>query len=56
MISSLSPDQPSHTVLITNLANWVQPIIRYNLGDSITAISGPCSCGSITGHRGHWAD
>ncbi|HEX6758508.1 MAG TPA: phenylacetate--CoA ligase family protein [Propionibacteriaceae bacterium] len=40
------PDQPSHTVLITNLANRVQPIIRYNLGDSITAISEPCSCGN----------
>jgi phenylacetate-CoA ligase len=26
--------KPSHTVLLTNLANRVQPIIRYDLGDS----------------------
>lgn len=38
--------QPSHTVLITNLANYVQPIIRYELGDSVTVDPGPCPCGS----------
>ncbi len=40
------PGQPSHTVLLTNLANRVQPIIRYNLGDSITASPDPCPCGN----------
>lgn len=38
--------QPSHTVLITNLANHVQPIIRYELGDSITVDADSCPCGS----------
>lgn len=37
---------PSHTVLITNLANHVQPIIRYELGDSLTVDPDPCPCGS----------
>lgn len=39
------PGQPSHTVLITNLANHVQPLIRYDLGDSITVKPDPCPCG-----------
>ena len=29
------PGEMSHTVLLTNLANRVQPIIRYDLGDSV---------------------
>ncbi|WP_456507282.1 hypothetical protein [Arthrobacter sp. TE12232] len=36
----------SHTVLVTNLANRVQPLIRYNLGDRVQMIPGPCACGS----------
>ncbi|GAA2133961.1 phenylacetate--CoA ligase [Arthrobacter humicola] len=36
----------SHTVLVTNLANRVQPLIRYNLGDRVQMIPGPCVCGS----------
>jgi phenylacetate-CoA ligase len=40
------PGQPSHTVLVTNLANRVQPIIRYDLGDSVTVLAEPCPCGS----------
>ena len=31
------PGEPSHTVLLSNLANHVQPIIRYDLGDSVIA-------------------
>lgn len=38
--------QPSHTVLLTNLANRVQPLIRYDLGDSVIARPGPCDCGN----------
>lgn len=38
------PDQPSHTVLLTNLANRVQPLIRYDLGDSVTLVPGRCAC------------
>lgn len=40
------PGQPSYTVLVTNLANRVQPIIRYDLGDSVTVKPEPCTCGS----------
>ncbi len=40
------PGERSHTVLLTNLANRVQPIIRYDLGDSVVAKAGRCACGS----------
>jgi len=40
------PGEPSHTVLVTNLANRVQPLIRYDLGDSIVVRPDPCPCGS----------
>jgi len=49
--------RPSHTVLLTNLANRVQPIIRYDLGDSVLAKPDPCPCSSplpairVTGRR-----
>ena len=38
--------EPSHSVLLTNLANRIQPIIRYDLGDSVTVSPTPCACGS----------
>lgn len=47
----------SFTVLLTNLANRVQPIIRYDLGDSVVERPDPCPCGSplqairVTGRR-----
>lgn len=41
-----APGELSHTTLLTNLANWVQPIIRYDLGDRIVALPVPCACGS----------
>ena len=37
---------PSHAALITNLANTIQPIIRYELGDSITLLAEDCPCGN----------
>ncbi len=40
------PGEASHTVLLSNLANRVQPIIRYDLGDSIVAKPEPCACGN----------
>jgi phenylacetate-coenzyme A ligase PaaK-like adenylate-forming protein len=40
------PGHRSHTVLLTNLANRVQPIIRYDLGDSVLTSPRPCPCGS----------
>jgi phenylacetate-coenzyme A ligase PaaK-like adenylate-forming protein len=36
----------SHTVLLTNLANLVQPLIRYDLGDQVTLHAKRCGCGS----------
>lgn len=40
------PGELSHTVLLTNLANRVQPIIRYDIGDSITVRPDRCPCGN----------
>jgi phenylacetate-coenzyme A ligase PaaK-like adenylate-forming protein len=42
----VAPGEPSHTTLLTNLANRVQPLIRYDLGDSVTMFPAPCPCGS----------
>ncbi|MGZ6367309.1 MAG: phenylacetate--CoA ligase family protein [Ktedonobacteraceae bacterium] len=45
-------DQPvpsghlSQSVLVTNLANRVQPIIRYKMGDRVTINPDTCQCGS----------
>lgn len=43
---AVEPGVASHTVLLTNLANRVQPLIRYDLGDSVTWCPDPCPCGS----------
>jgi hypothetical protein len=40
------PGQQSHTVLVTNLDNRVQPILRYDLGDSVLQRPEPCPCGN----------
>jgi phenylacetate-CoA ligase len=40
------PGQQSHTVLVSNLANRVQPILRYDLGDSVLQRPDPCPCGN----------
>lgn len=37
---------PGQRVLITNLANFAQPIIRYEVGDVVTMATEPCGCGS----------
>ncbi|GMV09901.1 MAG: hypothetical protein AMXMBFR55_16350 [Gemmatimonadota bacterium] len=39
------PGEQSHTVLISNLANRVQPILRYDLGDGVLLRPDPCPCG-----------
>ncbi|MGQ7847746.1 phenylacetate--CoA ligase family protein [Granulosicoccus sp. 3-233] len=36
----------SATTLVTNLANRVQPLIRYDIGDSITLHTDACDCGN----------
>lgn len=40
------PGELSHTVLISNLANQVQPILRYDLGDQVIMRPDPCPCGN----------
>jgi len=42
----VDPGAASHTVLLTNLANRVQPVIRYDLHDSVTVKPEPCPCGN----------
>jgi len=37
--------QPGHKVLVTNLANDVQPFIRYEVGDRVTMATTTCRCG-----------
>src|SRR5690606_33710932 len=38
--------EPSATVLATSLSNRVQPIIRYDLADSVTVLPDRCGCGT----------
>ena len=40
------PGTAGATTLLTNLANQVQPLIRYDLGDCVTVHAQPCTCGS----------
>lgn len=40
------PGQASAAVLLTNLANTVQPLIRYAMDDAITLCAHGCACGS----------
>lgn len=42
----VAPGVHSHTVLVSNLANRVQPILRYDLGDSVVMRGDPCPCGN----------
>jgi phenylacetate-CoA ligase len=42
----VAPGQLSHAVLVTNLANRVQPILRYKMGDRVTISPDTCPCGS----------
>lgn len=39
-------DEIGTTALLTNLANHLQPLIRYDIGDRIRLHSQPCACGS----------
>lgn len=42
----VAPGEASHSVWLTNLANHVQPLIRYDLGDSVRMATQACACGS----------
>jgi phenylacetate-coenzyme A ligase PaaK-like adenylate-forming protein len=41
---------PGSRVLVTNLVNEVQPLIRYDIGDVVTLSPTPCPCGSPFPH------
>jgi phenylacetate-coenzyme A ligase PaaK-like adenylate-forming protein len=36
----------SHSVLVTNLANHVQPVLRYDVGDRVAVRASACPCGN----------
>ena len=40
------PGEFGHKVLLTNLANTVQPLIRYEIGDRVKMATTPCGCGN----------
>ena len=42
----VGPGVLSHRVLVTNLYNHTQPLIRYEITDQVTLIDGTCPCGS----------
>jgi phenylacetate-CoA ligase len=42
----VGPDEPAVRTLATGLANLTFPFIRYDLGDEVTLLDGPCPCGS----------
>lgn len=42
----LPPGVPGASCLLTNLANHVQPLIRYDLGDRVRISATRCACGS----------
>jgi phenylacetate-CoA ligase len=42
----VAPGEPAVRTLATGLSNRTFPFIRYDLGDEITMMSGPCACGS----------
>ena len=37
-----------HKVLITNLSNYIQPFIRYEVTDRIIVHGEPCGCGKAS--------
>ncbi len=41
----VAPGQPGHKVLITNLYNWSQPFIRFEITDLVSVSEDPCPCG-----------
>ena len=42
----VGPDEPAARTLATGLANRTFPFIRYDLGDQVSWLPGPCVCGS----------
>ena len=44
--AAVAPGTSGAATLLTNLANHVQPLIRYDIGDRVTIHPQACSCGS----------
>ncbi|MGW0230393.1 phenylacetate--CoA ligase family protein [Actinopolymorpha singaporensis] len=42
----VGPDEPAARTLATGLAGRAFPFVRYDLGDEVTLLPGPCQCGS----------
>ncbi|MGD9987526.1 phenylacetate--CoA ligase family protein [Pseudonocardia sp.] len=42
----VAPDEPAERTLATGLAGHTFPFLRYDLGDEVTLLPGPCPCGS----------
>lgn len=43
---AVPPGELGKKILVTNLANTVQPFIRYEVGDQLSIAEGTCRCGS----------
>jgi phenylacetate-coenzyme A ligase PaaK-like adenylate-forming protein len=41
----VAPGQPADKILLTNLYNLTQPLIRYEITDAMTVVDGSCECG-----------
>ncbi|HET7527930.1 MAG TPA: phenylacetate--CoA ligase family protein [Burkholderiaceae bacterium] len=58
-LRAVAPGESSHAVLLTNLANHVQPLLRYRLDDSVRFTGQRCPCGcalpviEVQGRSGH---
>jgi len=50
----VAPGQPADKVLLTNLYNRTQPLIRYEITDAMTVVAGTCECGCATGESPTW--
>ncbi len=46
-MNPVPPGTPGHKVLLTNLHRYVQPVIRYELTDLVTAKAESCDCGRV---------
>lgn len=43
--NAVEPGRPAARILLTNLYNRAQPLIRYEITDAMTRMDGPCACG-----------
>lgn len=43
----VAPGETASRVLLTNVINPLQPLIRYEITDEVRVLDGPCPCGSV---------